>query len=436
MISKNYKLTILMCLLAVSFALEVIAPGTQAAEISADFTLDLSAEPELVTAQASKFGLDIEGITNLSFTFGGLKLSNTTILGMGGLSFSAFTLETTLGALEFADHFIFAPNIIEADDDPFMTVVSVNPDPGHIVGLPLIFWANDLDLASPIDLARILGRTLTEDITFQKKIVRIGTHLAGISFDLDFLLANLGTAQAPDFKMGIIPRVSGEMLNGSTYTASTYIGARDGMECFGVCKPEERFYRGRLADDLTLKEEEIIIEDLIIGGIENDLQLTFELQTPESLPEMRIDTKFPIGEFQIEHRASFESIANFQPDKSIISGSFKAGGLNIKATFLDRIGDFVYPIRQLETSFDFQGLEIEGIIFINTDIGGSLYLVETSIPIGRSLDFKSQVVYLGGELYSFNFGIEHHMNNLILQGTTKFRPGYLLVSDFAISVSF
>jgi hypothetical protein len=70
------------------------------------------------------------------------------------------------------------PNIIEVDDDPFWTIQFAQPDPG-LVGVPLRMFIDEL--ASPLDLSKLLAPTVDDPLQFRKLISQMAINVWGRS---------------------------------------------------------------------------------------------------------------------------------------------------------------------------------------------------------------------------------------------------------------
>jgi hypothetical protein len=106
---------------------------------------------------------------------------------------------------------IFAPNIIEVDDDPFWTIQFAQPDPG-LVGVPLRMFIDEL--ASPLDLSKLLAPTVDDPLQFRKLISQMAINVWGVRFSVTMLIANLGTVNQPSFQSGLIFEAGGVTVVG------------------------------------------------------------------------------------------------------------------------------------------------------------------------------------------------------------------------------
>jgi hypothetical protein len=104
-------------------------------------------------------------------------------------------------------------------------------------------------------------------------------------------LATSARAQTPDFRAGLVLILAGQTVSGITVRSETWVGARQGFECFGECKPASRlgFIISTFAPVPSLggvvgrsipfepQEEKLFITGLTLAGIRNDIAMEFVL---------------------------------------------------------------------------------------------------------------------------------------------------------------
>jgi hypothetical protein len=132
---------------------------------------------------------------------------------------------------------------------------------------------------------------LTPALTFRKKVAEVTLSIAGLTLGLRALFGNFGTSSAPDFRAGLVLILAGQTVSGITVRSETWVGARQGFECFGECKPASRlgFITSTFAPVPSLggivgrsipfdpQEEKLFITGLTLAGIRNDIVMEFVL---------------------------------------------------------------------------------------------------------------------------------------------------------------
>jgi hypothetical protein len=338
------RITALVCALALAGALSWTA---QAAPVTGSLGLDLVFypvsdcdpnplvfEPCKISYIAVKFEADLV----LSMSISGLDLTSTTLFTFHGVEVQLFSAKATVGAMTFTTVLAFAPNILEFEDVRASTAsrgwclrdtapgplpaaascangFSARPYPGG----PRFF---DIFLSDPVVQNIYLGlwtdglipggfsvSQLTPALTFRKKIAEVTLSIAGLTLGLRALFGNFGTSSAPDFRAGLVLILSGQTVSGITVRSETWVGARQGFECFGECKPASRlgFIISTFAPVPSLggvvgpsipfepQEEKLFITGLTLAGIRNDIAMEFVLagagasSLPADLHEHHLD---------------------------------------------------------------------------------------------------------------------------------------------------
>ncbi len=112
-----------------------------------------------------------------------------------------------------------------------------------------------------------------------KKIVDININIAGLSVIVRGLFANFNTgqdsSQTRSWRTGIVLGLEGQTVSGVILRSETWFGARQGLECWGECKPNERNYGGKVLSSFTAQEEKIFIRNLNVAGIINNFRIEF-----------------------------------------------------------------------------------------------------------------------------------------------------------------
>jgi hypothetical protein len=323
------RITALVCALALAGALSWTA---QAAPVTGSFGLDLVFFP----ANGGDFKIDyvavkFEADLVLSISISGLDLTSTTLFTFQGVEVQLFSVKATVGAMTFTTVLAFAPNILEFEDVRSGASASrgwclrdtAPGNPGvpaaascangfgaglNLVGgfppIELSFFS--LFLSDPVVQNIYLGlwtdalltapgnftvSQLTPALTFRKKVAEVTLSIAGLTLGLRALFGNFGTSSVPDFRAGLVLILAGQTVSGITVRSETWVGARQGFECFGECKPASRlgFIATTFAPVPSLggivgrnipfepQEEKLFITGLTLAGVRNDIVMEFVL---------------------------------------------------------------------------------------------------------------------------------------------------------------
>ncbi|MBI1742913.1 hypothetical protein HYR54_07580 [Candidatus Acetothermia bacterium] len=412
-----------------------------AAPFSGEITVDLGLEPEsLGENKVDGFFADIESTVRLTFSFSGLDLTSLSVFSLKGLEFQALTLAAST-PITLRNITIFAPNVLEVADDLFWTVTQANPDPGGLVGLPLRLFIHEL--ASPIDLARLLGPSLDGFSVFRKNIIEAELVFAGFLLRADALMANTGSASAPNLHPALIVGLSGQMSTGTLIEAATYFGARQGFQCYGECKEPERFWQGRVMPDFRIEQEKLLIRHLSVAGLIHNFEIVFDLGTPlvPMLPGIsRVDWELVAKLFggNLELRQRFLFSSELGPAQLLIHSEFGIRNTHLALDLMDddlAIPDF--PIRQITFSTTLGGVSVRDIISVQP-AGGLLHaiLIETAIDI---FTFSSQTIFLGGivtNFYSQRVDVLYHLGQIDLKMNVIVRRDFLLFFGVGVAWHF
>jgi hypothetical protein len=396
------RLMILMAALAVAAAGWSLP--AQAAPVSGSATLEIVFTPAnfydclagtgFEPCKIDKILVKLEADLVLTLSVSGVDITSTSVFTFKGLEFQSFTFTGTVGALAFRSVLIFAPNIVEVQviRDAFGRArYCVNAsDPGGLPsswncvgGTPAGFtqlWnllenithpvVGNLTLANIFDTAGHLDPALT----FRKKIAELSLSLAGLTIGLRGLFANTGSAQTPDWNFGVVASVEGQTVSGITIRAETWIGARQGLECFGECKPLERIRGGKVETDFIIYEEKIFIRNLKLAGITWGARLEFTFADAPSyligLSFLQLTQDFALAPFGL----TVNNVINIQPDpvtnaltivQDVITTSVKVGDVSVLAQFVIRpavTGSFDIFFAQLISTFDAPGVKVTNIL--------------------------------------------------------------------------
>jgi hypothetical protein len=329
-------------------ALAVAAVGwslpTHAAPVSGSAVLDIVFEPALQYSSSGtkidKIRVKLELDLILTLSVSGVDITSQSVFTFRGLEYQSFVFVGTIGALVARSQFIFAPNIIEIQlvrDTLGLPAYCVNlADPAIAddqtsplnTGLPacdgtvgaaehelyLLIEGADLYLTNVqylhpairnLLLAGIMeaqdSDPLGQTLTFRKKIAELSLSLAGLTIGLRGMFANLGSAQTPDWNMGLVASVEGQTVSGITIRGESWLGARQGLECFAECKPLQIVRGGKVESDFIFYEEKLFIRNLKIAGVTFGARLEFQFaDAPVGLNFMELTQSFVLAPFRLQ----------------------------------------------------------------------------------------------------------------------------------------
>ncbi len=386
---------------ALAVAAAVWSLPAQAAPVSGSATLDIVffpanfydclAGPEFEQCKIDKIRVKLEADLVLTLSVSGVDITSTSVFTFKGLEFQSFTFTGTIGALAFRSVLIFAPNIVEVQlvRDAFgrARYCLNTSDPG---GLPSTWncvggtaagftelWNLLENIFHPVEgnlrLARIfdLAGHLDPALTFRKKIAELSLSLAGLTIGLRGLFANIGSPTTPNWRMGVVASVEGQTVSGITIRAESWIGARQGLECFGECKPLERIRGGKVETDFIIYEEKIFIRNLKIAGVTFGARLEFVFADPGpnqviGLSFFQLTQDFALAPFGL----TINNVINIQGSnltivQDVITTSLRVGDVSVLAQFIIRpavTGAFNIFFAQLISTFDAPGVKVTNIL--------------------------------------------------------------------------
>jgi hypothetical protein len=391
------RLMILMAALAVAAAGWSLP--AQAAPVSGSATLDIVFQPAGAGPEGfyqcgpgepckiDKVLVKMEADLVLTLSVSGVDITSTSVFTFKGLEFQSFTFTGTVGALAFRSVLIFAPNIVEVQlirdafgrprycvnaSDPGGLPSSWNCVGGTSAGFTQL-WNLLENITHPVvgnlTLARIFDTAghLDPALTFRKKIAELSLSLAGLTIGLRGLFANIGSAQTPDWNFGVVASVEGQTVSGITIRAETWIGARQGLECFAECKPLERIRGGKVETDFIIYEEKIFIRNLKIAGVTFGARLEFTFVGPSAgLSFLQLTQDFALAPFGL----TVNNVINVMGPtltivQDVITTSVKVGDVSVLAQFVIRpavTGAFNIYFAQLISTFDAPGVKVTDIL--------------------------------------------------------------------------
>jgi hypothetical protein len=409
-------------LMTIVAALAVAAAGwslpTQAAPVSGSATLDIvfmpawnyNCNPEpgkFSPCKIDKILVKLELDLLLTLSVSGVDITSVSVFTFRGLEYQSFVFTGTIGALVAKSQFIFAPNIIEIRairDALGLPAYCVNTaDPAIVddqtvplTGLPLCPYdpaTDPLALAEHyfymliegtdfvygylhpalrnLYLAGIMEAQSTDPLgqplSFRKKVAELSLSLAGLTIGLRGMFANIGSTTTPAWRMGIVASVEGQTVSGITIRGESWLGARQGVECFAECKPLEIVRGGKVEDVFTFYEEKLFIRNLKLAGITFGARLEFEFaDAPAGLRFVELTQNFKLAPFNLEINNTLNIVG---PDLTMASDVFNFG-LKVGDISMTVVG-YIWPTytgafnlywSQLISVFDPPGMKVVSVI--------------------------------------------------------------------------
>lgn len=323
----------------------------------------------------------------LSLTISGLQITSTSVLTFKGLEYQAFTVVATVGALSIKDTLVFAPSITEIEFVRTSSALhlrycvrasapgSVSP-PFRACPLPhsRLYWLlEDVGFYHPavanLILAQIFdaGGMLDAELTLRKKLVDLTLNIGGMTVSTRALFANLGTATAPDFRMGLILALEGQTVSGITVRSETWIGAHQGLECFAECKPLERLYGGVVVEDFSPHEEKLFVRNLNFAGMNFAIRAEFDFFDEPGAPcaghvlcFVEINTFARVSPLNLDIANTLRLGPGLQERFDSLTATVKLGDMTATAMFYfyPSIGKFGAQVAQVIGSFDPPGFSL------------------------------------------------------------------------------
>jgi len=309
------RLLALTCALAVVGALSW---GATAAPISGSFAIDIVFYPQGPEIQkVDLIDMKFEADLILTLSISGLDITSTTVFTFLGVEFQSFVISATVGALTIKDTIIFSPTFFEFEETrdqygrlrwclqspslPDLTGPEPTGEPTLYCALPTglsgsitddvfgtvplyyIFLGYVHPLVQNLVLARMLDETnaLNNTIRFRKKIADLSLNIAGLVLNVKALFANVATTPTGySLRSGIVMAMEGKTVSGVGVRGELWLGAKQGLECFGECKPLERFFNQMVTGGgmTNAEEEKVFLNNVVIAGVRNDFRAEFHFQ--------------------------------------------------------------------------------------------------------------------------------------------------------------
>jgi len=474
-------------LLATIAALAVVAAGwslpAAAAPVSGSVTLDIvftpaefyvcgitdtPAGPVEEPCKIDKILVKLEADLVLTLSVSGVDITSTSVFTFKGLEFQMFTFTGTVGALAFKSQIIFAPNIVEVQvvRDQYgrvrYCINAADPNNPGFLACPnpdnnLYFLLEDVihPVVGNLRLARIfdLAGHLDPALTFRKKIAELSLSLAGLTIGLRGMFANTGSAQTPDWNFGVVASVEGQTVSGITVRGETYIGARQGLECFGECKPLERIRGGKVEQDFLIYEEKIFIRNLKIAGVTFGARLEFNFFSPPvGLSFLLLTQDFTLAPFNLTvNNAIYVQGPNLTIVQDVITTQVKIGDISVLTQWYIRpaaTGAFNIYFGLLISTFDAPGVKVTDVLVPCIDENVCPFSVSTvdgmldhnlilSTTVGDvSLDIELDFAGLFRGFYQAIVEVAWKLGNVTIKSSSVIGVDALLGQKIGIELTF
>jgi hypothetical protein len=485
-------------LMTIVAVLAVAAAGwsAQAAPVSGSATLDIVFRPSALyygpnNTKIDKIDVKLELDLLLTLSVSGVDITSVSVFTFRGLEYQAFVFTGTIGALVAKSQFIFAPNIIEirairdALGLPAYCVNTADPAIANqqtvplTTGLPACPYdpaTDPLALAEHylylliegtdfvygylhpalrnLYLAGIMEAQTTDPLgqplTFRKKVSELSLSLAGLTIGLRGMFANIGSATTPAWRMGIVTSVEGQTVSGITIRGESWIGARQGVECFAECKPLEIVRGGKVENLFAFYEEKLFIRNLKLAGITWGARLEFEFaEGPAGLRFVELTQNFKLAPFNLEINNTINIVG---PDLTMASDVFttslKVGDISMTVVgyiWPTYTGAFNLYWSQLISVFDPPGMKVVSVIaFCNEETVCGLFgsgLRYHAINLAGTVgDMSINISLVLGNLFSnFREGIidlSWKVGNVTVSSATILNVDYLRAQAFSINFKF
>ncbi len=433
------RLLALTCALAVVGALSW---GANAAPISGSFAIDIvfypQFGPEDPINKVDLIDMKFEADLILTLSISGLDITSTTVFTFLGVEFQSFVISATVGALTIKDTIIFSPTFFEFEEtrDQYgrLRWCLTSPSLPTSAELPatlycgwhggtaaetlngyfddLVFgrvylwyiFANAIHpLAQNLALARLLDPTndLNNTIRFRKKIADLSLNIAGLVLNVRALFANVDTSPTGyTLRSGIVLAMEGKTVSGVGVRGELWLGAKQGLECFGECKPLERFFNTMVTGGgvENLEEEKVFLTNVVIAGVRNDLRAEFHfdlrqctidqvdddddgwfwpydaagdtLTVTNPLCFMQLRQTFVFTPWRLNVLQIWNWNGNFDLISATTNVGLKAGDMSVAAYFVWRNNgqwSFTPGLAEFVTTFDPAGLQVTSDIVFCTN---------------------------------------------------------------------
>ncbi|MCS7275253.1 MAG: hypothetical protein NZ610_07650, partial [Candidatus Bipolaricaulota bacterium] len=130
-----------------------------------------------------------------------------------------------------------------------------------------------IDLGGPLDWRRNIT-----DFSMLLGGLRLGGHLLFAYYGFTVVIRQGICFTIEDYRdSGLMVYLEGQTVSGVLVRGELWLGAKQGLACFGECKPLERFYNAMVTGGglQNPEEEKLFIKNLVIAGVRHDLLAEF-----------------------------------------------------------------------------------------------------------------------------------------------------------------
>jgi hypothetical protein len=457
--------------------------GANAAPISGSFGIDIVFFPQgPVINKVDLIDVKFEADLILTLSISGLDITSTTVFTFLGVEFQSFVISATVGALTIKDTIIFSPTFFEFEETrdqfgrkrwclaaalpaalrvppaacsaaafgPPTTISGAIVDPVFgTVPFYYIFGGVIHPLVQNLVLARWLDPTnaLNNQVQFRKKIADLSLNIAGLVLNVKALFANVNTTPnvtAMNLQSGLVLAMEGKTVSGVGVRGELWLGAKQGLECFGECKPLERFFNQMVTGGgfNNFEEEKVFLNNVVIAGVRHDFRAEFHFQLnqctidqvdndndgwfaedPTGAPSpdedldglngedgvnvisplcfMSLTQTFVVAPWRLNVQTTWNWNGNFDLLSNTTNVQLKAGDMSVAAYFVWRNNgqvSFTPGLAELVTTFDPPGLQVTSdvvfctnVVYCDWAVGGFANPALLPPVVGHNLSFSGTV---------------------------------------------
>jgi hypothetical protein len=480
----------LLSLILAAFVVAGFSAAATAAPISGSLTLDLVIMPDCVgsnpAGNASVFGSlgpvvangeDCSKVTGtwikaeadliLTLSISGLDITSASTFTFKGLESEILRIVATVGALTVRTTLVFSSSITELEisrttgslsarycvnyHSNYHGTSDITPPFTNCPGADsnLYFLVEDLGVYHPIiqnlALAYVFDNAgaLDGPMYFMKKVVEFNLNIAGLVLGIRGLFANVGNGVTPVFASGLVLSLEGQTVSGITVRAETWFGARQGMECFAECKPNQRVYGGIPVSTFTVQEEKLFIRNLTVAGITHSIRAEFQFWNDTQtvgpgLTYLEWNQRFRVTPLGLSINNTMRFNGNLIPRYDFLITSYKVGDLTVTAVFVFYMyitGNFEAQLAEFIVSFDPPGVTVTSDLVLcldnpatfgcTTSTGGVLeHDIYLSAAVGN-FTFDAKFIF---------FGLINNFYEVWFDVTYQLAPGVTLANSYVIGV--
>jgi hypothetical protein len=462
------RLLALTCALAVVGALSW---GANAAPISGSFGVDIVFYPQN-GLKVDLIDMKFEADLILTLSISGLDVTSTTVFTFLGVEFQSFVISATVGALTIKDTIIFSPTFFEFEETrdqygrtrwcltspslptlptsaycSFPAVISgylADPVFGNVEFYEMFAgWVHPL--VQNLVWARALDPTnaLNNILRFRKKIADLSLNIAGLVLNVKALFANVSTNPTGySLRSGLQLAMEGKTVSGVGVRGELWLGAKQGLECFGECKPLERFFNQMVTGGgmVNLEEEKVFLNNVVIAGVRNDFRAEFHFDLAQCtidqvdddndgwfypydttgdamtiispLCYMELTQAYTFTPWKLNVQTTWRWNGNFDLISNITTVGLKAGDASVTGIFIWRNNgswSFEPGISEFITTFDPPGLTVTSDILFCTNpvycgFGTVPPVIEHDLSLSGTVgpvSLAAKIIFDGGLLGNF-----------------------------------